>query len=75
MLVSSTEHQGNNKILLAHAPVSETYFIVLLRWAEARQFEHTILVNQAATFPISERDVFYGCSVNTDIRLEVFLSD
>jgi len=43
---------------------------MLLRWAEVRTFEHTR--NQPVSFPISERTVLEGSSVNTEIWPTVF---
>jgi len=45
---------------------------MLLRWAEVRKFEHTR--NQAVSFPISERIVLEGSSVNIEIGPKVLLS-
>jgi hypothetical protein len=38
---------------------------MLLRWAEVRKFENTR--NQPVSFPIAERIVLEGSSVNTEI--------
>jgi hypothetical protein len=43
---------------------------MLLRWAEGKKFEHTR--NQPVSFPISERIVLEGSSVNIEIWPTVF---